>query len=209
MDSFWGNIFKREDRQEETHLLLKGIPIFESLDRRELIAIEKISYRRTYAPGEVIFHQDDPGLGMYIVERGTVDIIYEPTGRVLSVLKDGEFFGEVALLNETPRSAMAQARTATSLLCLFQPDLLDLVGRNPRLGMKVLLALAQITGQRLIRLSDEAQMLRLELNRLKALDGPEPVPLHERHPPTPRGDGPEPEPRPSGRGDGATQDPVD
>lgn len=205
MDSFWGNIFRREDRQGDTYLLLKRIPIFEALGRRELAAVEKIVYRRDYAPGEVIFRQDDPGVGMYVVERGRVDIVYEPTGRVLAELTDGEFFGEVALLNETPRSATAQARTATSLLCLFRPDLLDLVGRSPRLGVKLLLALAQIAGQRLIRLSEEGQVLRQELARLRAQQEViEPVPLHER--PAPK---PEPEPPRGGRGDGAPKDPLD
>lgn len=205
MDSFWGNIFRREDRQGDTYLLLKRIPIFEALGQRELAAVEKIVYRRDYAPGEVIFRQDDPGVGMYVVERGRVDIVYEPTGRVLAELTDGEFFGEVALLNETPRSATAQARTATSLLCLFRPDLLDLVGRSPRLGVKLLLALAQIAGQRLIRLSEEGQVLRQELARLRAQQEViEPVPLHER--PAPK---PEPEPPRGGRGDGAPKDPLD
>ena len=79
--------------------------------------------------------------------------------------------------------------------------------------MKVLLALAQIAGQRLIRLSDEAQMQRLELTRLKALEGPEPLPLHDRNHTTPEA-GPEPESRSAdrgntGRGDGAPKDPLD
>lgn len=208
MDSFWGNIFRREDPQEGMYLLLKGIPVFESLNKRELGEIEKIIYRRTYAAGEIIFHQGDPGLGMYIVAQGTVAIIYEPTGRVLAELNDGEFFGEVALLNETPRSATAQARTPCTLLCLFQPDLLDLVGRDPRLGVKVLRALAQIAGQRLIRRNEETQALRLELARLKAQEVPEPLPLHERNHTTaePRQ---EPEHRTTRRGDGSTQDTLD
>lgn len=204
MDSFWGNIFKRDDPQEETHDLLRRIPLFESLHRRELLAVEKILYRRQYAAGEVIFRQEDPGVGMYIVEKGSVDIIYEPTGRVLSELKDGEFFGEVALLNETPRSATAQARTATTLLCVFQPDMLDLVGRNPRLGVKLLLALAQIAGRRLIRLSDDAQELRQEVARLRA-GAAAPVPLHDRPAAPPSS----PQPDPGRRGDGITEDPLD
>lgn len=207
MDSFWGNIFRRDDPQEETYVLLRNIPIFEALSKRELIALEKIIYRREYAAGEVIFRQDDPGVGMYIIERGVVSIVYEPTGRLLNELHDGDFFGEVALLNETPRSATARARTTASLLCVFQPDLLDLVGRNPRLGVKVLLALAQVAGRRLIRLSEEAQAMRQELARLRAHGASEPLPLHEpNHTASPS---PRTEPAPSASTYGAPKDPLD
>jgi CRP/FNR family cyclic AMP-dependent transcriptional regulator len=209
MDSFWGNIFRREDRQEETYILLKNIPIFDALGKRELIAVEKILYRRDYAAGETIFRQEDPGVGMYIIERGTVVIVYEPTGRVLSELRDGDFFGEVALLNETPRSATAQARSACSLLCIFQPDMLDLVERNPQLGVKLLLALAQITGRRLIRLSDEAQALRQELAWVRAQqEGGDVKAPHERNHTAP-GLEPDLDLRPARRGYGPPKDPLD
>lgn len=168
MDSFWGNIFRRERPEEETRNLLRGIPIFAALDGRELDLVEKILYRRDYEAGEVIFRQEDPGMGMYIIAHGKVSIVYEPTGQTLAEMADGEFFGEVALLNETPRSATARARTDCRLLCVFQPDVLNLVERRPRLGVKLLLALAQIAGQRLIRLSEETQALREELMRCRA-----------------------------------------
>jgi CRP-like cAMP-binding protein len=164
MDSFWGNVFKGEV-QEETHELLKRIPIFEKLDRRELIAIEHIMHRRQYAADEVVFRQGEPGVGMYVVQSGQVSISYEPKGQVLAELSDGDFFGEVALLNETPRSATAQARTTCTLWGLSRPDLLDLLVRNPRLGVRLLLPLAQITGQRLIRADEQIHALREALAR--------------------------------------------
>jgi CRP/FNR family cyclic AMP-dependent transcriptional regulator len=167
MDSFWGNIFRRKAGQDGTGAILKQIPLFADLDARELAAIRRILYRREYAAGEVIFRQGDPGVGMYIVEHGLVSIVYEPTGKLLAELQDGEFFGEIALLNETPRSALARAKTASTLLGLFQPDLLGLIKRNPQLGIKVLLPLAQIAGMRLIRADQEVRALSEEVARLK------------------------------------------
>ncbi len=167
MDSFWGNIFKRED-QQDTYALLKKVPIFEKMSRRELDAVERIMYRREYRSGDVIFRQGEPGVGMYVVQHGTVSIVFEPSGEVLAELRDGDFFGEIALLNETPRSATAQARTDCTLWGLFQPELLDLLGRDPRLGVKLLLPLAQIAGQRLIRTDVHLQALREELEHYKA-----------------------------------------
>ena len=132
------------------------------MNRRERVAIERIMYRREYQAGDIIFRQGEPGVGMYIVERGTVSIVFEPTRHALAELHEGDFFGEIALLNETPRSATARAQTACTLWGLFQPELLGLLDRNPRLGVKLLLPLAQIAGQRLIRADRQIQSLREE-----------------------------------------------
>jgi len=106
IDSFWGNIFRQQEKEEENiRKTLKRIPIFEGLSRKELRAIERILHRRQYATGEVIFHQGEPSAGMYIIVEGKVRIFLEPTQQVVAELHDGDFFGELALLNESPRSA--------------------------------------------------------------------------------------------------------
>ncbi len=149
MDSLWDNIFRPKARTG-TAALLRQVPMFADLDRRELAEIRKILYRRIYQAGEVIFRQGDPGVGMYVIEQGTVAIIHEPTNRTLAELSDSDFFGEIALLNETPRSARAVATSPAILHGLFQPELYDLVKRSPRLGVKLLLPLARNLGARLI-----------------------------------------------------------
>ncbi|QXD14240.1 cyclic nucleotide-binding domain-containing protein [Rhodocaloribacter litoris] len=159
MNSIWDNFFRRGPGRPSMHDLLRGIPLFADLNRKELDAVERILYRREYAPGEVVFRQGEPGVGMYIIEQGRVCIIREPSGHVLATLGAGDFFGEIALLNETPRSATARAETAATLWGFFQPELLDLLERNPRLGVKVLLPLARITGQRLVRADEELAAL--------------------------------------------------
>lgn len=166
MRSLWANIFGRGSREErELRELLGRIPLFERLNRRELQAVARILYRRGYDAGEYIFRQGDTGIGMYIIEHGSVAIIYEPTEQLLTELGDGDFFGEVALLNETRRSAAARAETETTLLCMLEPDLEDLGERNPRIGVKVLRSLARIAGQRLIAVSDEYEEMRLRVER--------------------------------------------
>lgn len=159
MDSLWDNIF-RPKPVVETQALLRKVPMFSNLDRRELAELEKILYRREYHADEVIFRQGDPGVGMYVIERGTVEIVHEPTGRLLAELHDGGFFGEIALLNETPRSARATAMRPTVLHGLFQPELFDLLQRSPRVGVKLLLPLAQNLGARLVHADGELQRLQ-------------------------------------------------
>lgn len=168
MDSFWGNIFKsREKREEEITAVLKKIPIFEELNPREVSSIERILHRRTYRPGEVIFHQGDAGVGMYIIERGTVEIILEPVNQVVAEIRDGEFFGELALLDESPRSATARAKTECRMLGFFQSDLFGLIERDPRLGVKIVLRLASIIGDRLKHSNQQMQQLMHRIHELE------------------------------------------
>lgn len=168
MDSFWGNIFKNRKKEEESiFTILRKIPIFEELNNRELEAIERILHRRTYRPGELIFCQGDAGVGMYIIVEGTVEIIYEPSNQVLAELGDGEFFGELALLDESPRSATAKAKTACKMLGFFQSDLFGLLERDPRLGVKIVLRLAKIIGDRLKHSNEQIQQLRQQVQQLQ------------------------------------------
>lgn len=181
MNSIWGNIFRRNGDQQ-TRALLRDLPLFARLSSRELAAVERILYRRQYAAGEIIFRQGEPGVGMYIVVDGIVAIDYEPTSAVLAELKHGDFFGEIALLNETPRSATARARTACTLLGFFQPELLGLLYRSPALGVKILLPLAQIAGRRLIHADRKLLELHEELEQLRPPRDTEPLP-HDGAPP--------------------------
>ncbi len=171
MDSLWDNIFRREP-MTGTLGLLRRVPMFADLDRGELAKLRKILYRRQYQAGEVIFRQGDPGVGMYVIETGAVAITHEPTNRRLAELGEGDFFGEIALLNETPRSARAEATAATVLHGLFQPELYDLVQRAPRLGVKLLLPLARNLGARLVHADGQ-------LERLHQARGPGAEPYHD------------------------------
>jgi CRP-like cAMP-binding protein len=166
MASLWDNIFRPKPRTSK-HALLRRVPMFADLDRRELIEVEKILYRRSYEAGEVIFRQDDPGVGMYVIERGRVEVVHDATGRRLAELGDGDFFGEIALLNETPRSARVAAIEPTTLYGLFQPELYDLFERMPRLGVKLLHSLAQMLGTRLLHADEEVNDLHEEVERLR------------------------------------------
>ncbi len=179
MHGLWSNLFKPTSFEEETRALLKKTPIFATLSKRELDSIERIMYRRDYAAGEEIFHQGDPGIGMYIIQQGTVSIVQMPENHELAELSVGDFFGEIALLNETPRSASAIARTECTLLCVCQPDLLGLFARNSKLGVKVLIPLSQITGKRLVEIDQELLVLHKRIAALESDSRPSHVDTHE------------------------------
>lgn len=100
---------------------------------------------------------------MYIIQEGTIEILYEPTDSTLAELTDGDFFGELSLLNETPRSATAIARTDSVLYGLFRPDLLDLVEQDPSLGVQILLRMGRVLSERLIKTNEQVKQLREQL----------------------------------------------
>ncbi len=160
MSTFWENIFKfRQKKVHEIDKILLKIPIFHDLNHRELRQIKDILHRREYNKHEVIFNQGDVGLGMYIIEKGTVNIVAEPESQLLAKLSDGDFFGELALLDDAPRSASAVTETPCTMLCFFKPELLDLIDRNPKLGSKVLFRLAWTIGERLKTTNEQIKEL--------------------------------------------------
>ena len=149
----WGDgIFKKKKKEEDIFTLLKKVPIFSDLTPKELAEVEKIVHQRRYKKSETIIHDGDPGLGMYIIVSGSVEIVEEDEKvgkKTLAKLSDGSFFGDMALLDEEPRSASAIALVDSDIMGFFRPDFLDLIYRKPKLGIKVLLALARVIGERL------------------------------------------------------------
>jgi len=177
MTTPWVRLFgvKKEKDSDELPILelLSHIPIFEGLNRRELIAIERILHRREYLQGETIFRQGEPGMGMYIVQEGRVAIVSEREEQQLFEMDKGHFFGEVALLDEGSRSATAIARTNCSVFGFFKPDLFELIDRDPRLGLKVVLRLARHIGIRLRQADEWVLALTTELEKLKRAESTE------------------------------------
>lgn len=155
--------FRKKRTDEDIFKILKNVPTFSELNSKELSEVEKIIHRREYKKGEPIFRMGDPGLGMYIIITGSVNIIEEREGEnatTLAVLKDGAFFGDLALLDESPRSASAIAGENSEILGFFRPDFLDLLYRKPRLGIKILFSLSKVIGERLRRTNEQLSALK-------------------------------------------------
>ena len=147
------NVILQKIRGKEGDILpvLRTIPIFEGLGFNDLKKIELIVHKRTFMPDEIIFYERQPGAGMYIIKRGLIKLtktVNEERVKI-SELKDGEFFGEMSLLDDYPRSAEATAVEKTEALGIFRPDLFDLIESNPKLGYKILLRLSKRLASRL------------------------------------------------------------
>jgi CRP/FNR family transcriptional regulator, cyclic AMP receptor protein len=169
MTDFRAKVFgynRKPKADEALQAILEKIPVFEGFSPRELAALGRVLHKREYLPDEVIIRQDEPGLGMYIIQSGEAAVISGRDNVQLSILGDGDFFGEVSLLDETPRSATVVARTHCLILGFFQSDLFGLIERDPRFGVKIVIRLAKILGDRLRKANVQVLGLTERMNEL-------------------------------------------
>ncbi len=173
-NALWRNFFSQRVVREGTiEEVLSKVPAFANLAPRELKEVAAIVHKREYRSGEPVFYQGDPGLGMYIVKDGEVSIVIQGKDgneRELALFSDGDFFGELALLDESPRSANAVCKTECTLIGFFRPDLFELIEKNTTLGIKIVLKLAEIVAQRLRHTDKELSKVKSQLERLQAQD---------------------------------------
>jgi CRP-like cAMP-binding protein len=154
----WDNLFRDRDKNKPLRELLKKNVLFQDLNFAQISMIEKIVNVRHYRPGEPIFRQGEVGVGMYMILSGTVNIFVEeldvstgsPTANHVTLLKAGDFFGEMTLVeHESRRSASASAQEETTLIGFFKPDLIEVVERSPTVGVKILMRLGEVLATRL------------------------------------------------------------
>ena len=169
----WGNIFKNTSANHKSVIdILKKVPIFWELKNSELKDIEQIIHHRHFKPNEIIFWEGEPGVGMYIIQDGEVAIYHgkdTENEEEMVRLKNGDFFGEMALLNEEPRSGTAVSKANSHIIGLYRPDLFGLFERKPNFGVKVLIKLADMMATRLRNTNEELQELKLKFNKKEVL----------------------------------------
>ncbi|MDX2470226.1 MAG: cyclic nucleotide-binding domain-containing protein [SAR324 cluster bacterium] len=154
INPFWGNIFEEvlDPALVKTEDFLVQIPLFTQLTKRELKKIAVIVHRRHYQKDELMFEMNHPGAAMFIIKTGSIKIVIpsEGGGEIeLAELKSGAFLGELALLDDSPRSASARVSEESIAYAFFRSDLNKLIDSDPVIGSKILKELAVITGQRL------------------------------------------------------------
>ena len=151
---FWGQLrrYDRDVLDSDKIRFLKKIPFFESLKRHQLEQVATLVYERQYNEGEFIFEINQPGAALFVIQTGEVSVeIPDNEGNYtqLAILPKQSFLGELALLDESPRSASARALVPTKMLVLFRKDLDTLATTHPDITSHIYKALAAIVGNRL------------------------------------------------------------
>jgi diguanylate cyclase (GGDEF)-like protein len=124
--------------------LLARVPIFKEMDRSDLERIAAVTRTERFAAGQEIVRIGDAGHSLYVVLEGSVVVVYPSRSAdvELARLGAGEFFGEMAILNDKPRSATVRAVSDVKVLALEKDDFTRTVVENPQLALKVMEALS-------------------------------------------------------------------
>ena len=128
-----------------TNELLSQVPLFEDLPEADLNIVSQRVRQRRYKDGDTIFHRNDPGVALYVIMHGKVKIHNETTDGsdcIITILSEGDFFGELAVIDGEERSADATTMEPTELLMLTRDDLHDILSRYPRISLRLLTTLA-------------------------------------------------------------------
>jgi CRP/FNR family transcriptional regulator, cyclic AMP receptor protein len=141
---------------------LKSVELFSSLKPRALERVASIASEEQHARGTTIFQHGDVGDKLYIILEGKVRISRQVPGmgeEALAVLGAGQVFGEMALLDESPRSADALVHDSCRLLVISKDGFDDLLFGDKELAYEVLWSTVQLLVSRLRATSDKLTML--------------------------------------------------
>ncbi len=127
-------------------ITLDTIPLFAHLDEEELARIGEVARERSYPKNSVILFEDDPGDALYVVVSGRVKVVLiGEDGRevILSTMDKGNFFGEMSLIDDEPRSAHVIAMENSRLLVLRRDDFHRCLDTTPRIALGLLRVLSK------------------------------------------------------------------
>ncbi len=137
---------------------LKQIAVLRDLDSVALARLAAALEEKVFTDEQIVFAEDDPGDSMFFIARGCIRIVKRPqaTGaspKTLAVLEAGDYFGEMALFDQQPRSASAFAAGEVRLLQLSKAAFDEIQRHSAAAGMSVLFAMLRTSSERIRRLS--------------------------------------------------------
>ncbi len=165
----WFQLGKNEQEEElmESLLVLRKVPLFAQMTLEQLEAISSLLSEEQYVGKEVIFREGDVGDELYVIVSGEVHI-YRDYGTeaeiLLTTLLPGAYFGEMAILDEQPRSATVVAKNDTRLLRLKGEQLKELVFQMPEIAFQIFKVLTNRIRSADERLANERKTLAAAAN---------------------------------------------
>jgi len=137
--------------------LLRNVPLFSELTPQEVMMVVISSETIWYGKGDLIIREDSEGDALFVIKSGQVRITkYDGKGHEhdLAILQSGEHFGEIALIENLPRSASAYAKTDCELLRIPHSEFDNLLRNHQDIERKFYKAFTRILAERLRRLND-------------------------------------------------------
>ena len=122
--------------------VLQRVPLFSDLNKRELQQIARLFKARRFAEGQTVVQEGSGGAAFFVIESGEATIVIG--GKKRSILKPGDYFGEIALIDEGKRMATITATTELACYGLTYWDFKPVVQANGVIGWKLLQRMAQM-----------------------------------------------------------------
>lgn len=142
--------FSHATQMKKVRHRLAGAQLFCTLSERELKIVDNFVHDRQFLAGEVIFDAGEEGQALYVITSGLVAICLPGKHETpVAELKTGDFFGELGLLDNWPRSAQVRALAVSELAVLFRGDFERLMESHAQIASKIAMQLARHLGQRL------------------------------------------------------------
>ncbi len=120
--------------------MLAGVPLFAELSKRDLQALARSAKEVRHREGAILAREGEPGIGFFLILDGTAAVTVR--GRDRAKMGPGDFFGEISLLDNGPRSATVTAATPIHVMGLTQWVFKRLVESNPTIALKMLKTMA-------------------------------------------------------------------
>jgi CRP/FNR family transcriptional regulator, cyclic AMP receptor protein len=124
-----------------TDELIAQVPLFAGLSKKELKQISSLATRLDLPAGKELTHQGKTGQEFLVVLKGDVDVVID--GKVVATRGAGDFFGEIALLQDRPRTATVVAKTPVSLDVIGRGEFKTLIADHPAIAEQLLATVAQ------------------------------------------------------------------
>jgi CRP/FNR family transcriptional regulator len=121
--------------------MLKNVPIFSELGRRDLERLSKLMVPRVVKAGEVIIKEGDQAAGFFVISSGKVEVVRGvdgPSPQVLNTLSPGDFFGEMALFEGFPRNATVRAVEDSECMAMTRWDFMAEMKNHPEIAVSML-----------------------------------------------------------------------
>ncbi len=130
----------RRDQPTELEETLARVPLLHSLDRATIRSLAATGKLRLYRAGETIVRENDPGIALYIMVRGRARVERGASGdsRPLAELKPGDFFGELAIIEEHARTATVVAIEDTECLLIKGWEFRSLLKEHPQMAIPIM-----------------------------------------------------------------------
>jgi len=148
--------------------LLKNIPLFKDFKVTELMNVSMVAKIETYRREQIIFKERARGDALYVIKKGSCRVLKSDSfgeEHVLAILKAGEYFGEISLVDRAPRSATVIAHEDCELLVIRRADFRNLIAGNPEIERKFYKSFSEVLCERL-RIANENLTFSHEINKM-------------------------------------------